>query len=151
MSFGALVWVFNCSTFGSNWLGTTDPFLWLLLCLLRSGTITRKGSVLYLFDCKCSRLSQVPWVSLFQLFVSNWVAYHPGSTQTHHQSGNDHNLLVLISTHGINCDFGEPINPSSVLENGNIFYHPWVGSKRSGRIPEVWFNSVELWQFTTIP
>ena len=60
MSLGALIWDFGCSTFGSNWLGATDPFLQLLCCLLRSGTITRKGSVLYLFDCKCFRLSQIP-------------------------------------------------------------------------------------------
>ena len=33
----------------------------------------------------------------------------------------------------------------------HIFWHPWVGSKRSGRILEVWFGSVELWQLTTIP
>ena len=64
MSRGALVWVFGCSTFGSNQLEATDPFLWLLQCLSRSGTITRKGSVHYLFNCKCSRLSRVPWVSL---------------------------------------------------------------------------------------
>ena len=57
MGLGGLVWVFGFSIFGSNWLEGTDPFLWLLQCLLRSRTITRKGSVLYLFDCKCSRLS----------------------------------------------------------------------------------------------
>ena len=96
-SFRALIWVFSCSTFGSSWLGATDPFLWLLRCLSRSGTITREGSVLYLFNHKCSRLSQVPWISLLQLFVSNWVAYHPGSTQTWYWSGKDCNLLVLIS------------------------------------------------------
>ena len=56
-SLRALVWVFSCSTFGSNWFGATDPFLWLPWCLLRSGTITRKGSVLYLFSRKCLRLS----------------------------------------------------------------------------------------------
>ena len=30
-SLRALIWVFSCSTFGSNWLGATEPFLWLLL------------------------------------------------------------------------------------------------------------------------
>ena len=37
MSLGTLIWVFSCSTFDSNWLGTTDPFLQLLWCPLRSG------------------------------------------------------------------------------------------------------------------
>ena len=85
-SLGALIWVFGCSTFGCNWLGATDPFLWLFWCLLRSGTITREGSVLYLFNHKCLRLSWVPWVSLLQLFVSNQVAYHPGSAWTQYWS-----------------------------------------------------------------
>ena len=89
--------------------------------------------------------------SLFMLFASNWVAYHPGSSQTQYQSGKDCNLSVLISACGINHVFGEPDNPSTIPEKGHIFWHPRVGSKRSGRIPEVWFNSVELWQFTTIP
>ena len=52
-----IIWVFGCNTFGSNWLWATDPFLQLLQCLLRSGTITRDGNVLYLFNCKCLRLS----------------------------------------------------------------------------------------------
>ena len=60
MSLRALVWVFGCSTFGCTWLLATDPLLQLPWCLLRSGTITRKGSVLYLFNCKCLRLSQAP-------------------------------------------------------------------------------------------
>ena len=119
-SLGALIWVFDCSTFGSNWLGATDPFLWLLWHLSRSGTITREGGVLYLFNHKCSRLSPVPWVSLLQLFVSNQIAYQPGSAQTQYQSSKNHNLLVPISAHGINCDFGEPTNPSSIPKNSHI-------------------------------
>ena len=95
-------------------------WLQLLWCLSRSGTITRKGSVLYLFNCKCSRLAQVPWVSLLQLFASNQVAYHPESAQTWYWSSEDHNLLVLMSAHRINCYFGEPTNPSSIPENSHI-------------------------------
>ena len=60
MSLRALIWVFSCRTFGSNWLGATDPFLQLLQCFSRSRTITREGSVLYLFNHKVLRLSQVP-------------------------------------------------------------------------------------------
>ena len=37
-----------------------DPLTWLPQCLSRSGIITRQGSVLYLFNYTCSRLS---WAS----------------------------------------------------------------------------------------
>ena len=80
-------------------------------------------------------MSQAPYISLLQLPVSNQVAYHPGSTQTLYWSGKDCNLSVLISTCRINHDFGEPTDPSSIPKKGYIFWHPWVGSKRSGRIP----------------
>ena len=63
-SLGALIWVFCCSTFGHTWLGATNPLLQLPRCLSRSGTITRKGSVLYLFNCKCLRLSWALLISL---------------------------------------------------------------------------------------
>ena len=43
----------------------TDPLAQLPQCLSRSGIITRQGNVLYLFNCKCSRLTWVPWVSVF--------------------------------------------------------------------------------------
>ena len=59
-SLWALVWVFGCSTFDCAWLWAIDPLLQLPPCLLRSGTITRKGSVLYLFNCKYLRSSQAP-------------------------------------------------------------------------------------------
>ena len=76
MSLGALVWVFVCSTFGCTLLGATDPLLQLPLCLSSSETIILQGSVLYLFNCKCPRLSWVPWVSLLQLLASNQVTCH---------------------------------------------------------------------------
>ena len=42
----------------------TDPLIQLAGCLSRSGTITRVGSVFYLFNCTYSRLSWVPWVGV---------------------------------------------------------------------------------------
>ena len=80
---------------------------------------TRKCSSF--IHCKWLRLSWAPWVSLLQLLASNWVACHPGSTQTLYWSSKDHNLSVLIGTHKVKCDFGEPTNPLSIPMFSHIY------------------------------
>ena len=87
----------------------------------------------------------------FRCMQARQVAHLPGSTQTWYWSSKDGNLLVWIGTHGINHNSDENTDSLGISEWGHIFWCPWVGWKRSGRIPEVWFDSVELWQFLTIP
>ena len=91
---------------------------------------------------------ELVYLSCFQV---NQGILPPCIPWTQYQSSKDCNLLVQIGRCGINCNFGEPTNPFSISVFSHIFWHPWVGSKRSGRIPEVWFGSVELWQFMTVP
>ena len=57
-------------------------------------------------------------------YASNWVAYHPGSTQTQYWSSKDCNLLVQLGAHRINCNFGEPTDPSSIPKEGHIYLWP---------------------------
>ena len=60
--------IFSFGPFGlfSSWSiwEATDPLTQLPQCLSMSGIITRQGSVLYLFNCMCLRLSWAPWVGV---------------------------------------------------------------------------------------
>ena len=138
MSLRALIWVFGCGTFSYTLWGTTDPLLQLPWCLLRSEITTLQGSVLYLFNCKCPRLSWVPWVSLLQFLASLLGSLPPCIPQTLYWSSKDHNLSVWIGACRINCDFGEPTNPSSIPVKVTFSGIPgWAqkevaGSQRSG-------------------
>ena len=75
----ALVWVFGCTAFSYTSWGATDPLLWLPRCLLRSKITTLQGSVLYLFNSKCPRLSRHPELVSFSCLHISWVACHPVS------------------------------------------------------------------------
>ena len=114
MSLGALVWVFGCGTFSYTLWGATDPLLWLPQCLLRCEITTLQGSVLYLFNCKCPRLSWMPWVGLLQLLASLLGGSPPSIPQTPYWSGKDHNLSEWIGACRISCNFGEPTNLCSI-------------------------------------
>ena len=98
----------------------TDPLIQLPWCLLRSGTITRWGSVLYLFNCTCPRLSQASWVSVFQLFASQLGISPPCIFLTQYQKDKDHNPLEWNSAHGINRSLGEPT--TSIQHSQRVTY-----------------------------
>ena len=55
-----------------------------------------------------------PEIVYFSCFWASQVAHLPGSTWTKYQSGKDGNLSMQIGTCGINYNFGEPINPTSI-------------------------------------
>ena len=107
----------------------TDPLTWLPWCLLRSGTITRQGSVLYLFNCMCLRLCWASWVSVLQLLVSQPGILPPCVYLTWYQKGKDHHPLEWNSACGINCNLSEPTKSIQHSWRESLFWYPRVGSK----------------------
>ena len=120
MSLWAIVWVFGCCTFE---LPFEEP---PTLCCSYFGAswgvrvhLYRKVFFICLTACAQGYLGdfELFWHSCSQV---NWVAHLPGSTWTWYRGGEDCNLLVQISTGGINCYFGEPTNPPSIPEHCHI-------------------------------
>ena len=105
----------------------TNPLTLLPQCLSRSGTITQQGSVLYLFNCTCLRLSWASWVNVLQFLSSQLGILLPCIYLTQYWKGKDHNLLEWNSAHGINCDLGEPTESIQHSWRESHFWHPWVG------------------------
>ena len=80
----------------------------------------------------------------------NQVSHHPASLRPITRVARTAIIWCKL-VHGINHNFDKPTNPVSIPIFSHSIWHPWVGSKRSGRISYVWFSSVELWQCMTVP